>query len=91
MPHLVVPGSWHNVTRGRTRFELEGGNLDELIGALVEACPEAGYRLHSSRGELLRYHMFFVDGEQVFRTTPADEVELGPESIVEIIPALAGG
>lgn len=72
-------------------MELEGGTLTELIGALVETYPEAGYRLHSSRGELLRYHMFLVDGEQVFGTTPADEVELRPESIVEIIPPLSGG
>jgi hypothetical protein len=91
MAHLVVPGSWHNVTSGRVRSDLAAGNLRELIEAFVRAHPEAGYRLYSPGGELLRYHVFFVDGEQVHRSTPPDQVPLEPGSTVEIVPPLSGG
>jgi len=91
MPQLVVPGSWHNVTSGRVRSDLPAGNLCELLEAFVEEHPEAGYRLYSPGGELLRYHIFFVDGEQVYRTTPPEEVRLEAGSTVEIVPPLSGG
>ena len=91
MPHLLVPGSWHNVTSGRVRSELAAENLRELLEAFVRAHPDAGYRLYSPDGQLLRYHIFFVDGEQVYRTTPPDDVPLAPGSTVEIVPPLSGG
>jgi hypothetical protein len=91
MPHLVVPGSWHNVTSGRLQSDLAAGNLRELMEAFVRAHPEARYRLFAPGGELLRYHNFFVDGEPVYRTTPPDQVPLQPGSTVEIVPPLAGG
>lgn len=90
-PQLVVPGSWHNVTSGKVRSELAAGNLHELLKAFVDAHPNAGYRLYAPSGELLRYHIFFVDGEQVCRTTPLADVALEPGSTVEIIPPLSGG
>ena len=91
MAQVVVPGSWHNVIGGRARFDLPAGDLGELLRALVDAHPEAGYRLYSPAGELMRYHIFFVDGEQVCRRTAVGDVKLGPASVVEIVPPLAGG
>jgi hypothetical protein len=91
MPQLVVPGSWHNVTSGKVRSELPAATLRELLEAFVRSHPEAGYRLYSPAGDLLRYHIFFVDGDQVDRTTPPDEVALAPGSRVEIVAPLAGG
>jgi ThiS family len=91
MAHVVVPSSWHNVTDGQTRFDLPAATLDGLLRGFARAFPEAAYRLYSPTGELLRYHLFFVDGESVYRTVPADEVRLRPESRVEIIPPLSGG
>jgi molybdopterin converting factor small subunit len=79
------------VTSGKVRSELAADNLRELLEAFVQAHPQAGYRLYSPGGELLRYHIFFVDGEQVYRTTPHDEVVLEPGSTVEVIPPLSGG
>jgi molybdopterin converting factor small subunit len=91
MPQLTVPGSWHNVTSGHVRAELPAATLRELLEAFVRSHPEAGYRLYSPPGDLLRYHIFFVDGAQVERTTPPEEVALAPSSRVQIIPPLAGG
>ncbi|MFD0534541.1 hypothetical protein ACFQY7_12985 [Actinomadura luteofluorescens] len=47
MPHLIVPGSWHNVTSGKVRSELPAANLRELLDTFVRSHPEAGYRLYS--------------------------------------------
>ncbi|WP_329091189.1 MoaD/ThiS family protein [Actinomadura citrea] len=91
MPHLIVPGSWHNVTSGKVRSELPAANLRELLETFVSSHPEAGYRLYSPVGDLLPYHLFLVDGEQVPRATPPGDVALAPGSRVEIIPPLAGG
>jgi molybdopterin converting factor small subunit len=91
MPNLLVPGSWHNVTSGKVRSELPGATLGELLESFVAAHPDAGYRLYAPGGRLLRYHIFFVDGEQVYRTTPPEDVALEPGSTVEIVPPLSGG
>ena len=91
MPHLTVPGSWHNVTAGHVRSHLPAATLGELLEAFVRSHPEAGYRLYSPAGDLLRYHILFVDGEQVDRATRPEEVALAPSSRVEIIAPLAGG
>jgi hypothetical protein len=79
------------VTGGRARFELAADNLGDLLRAFATAHPQAGYRLYSPGGQLLRYHLFIVDGEQVLRATPPGEVPLTPESTVEIVPPLSGG
>ena len=91
MPQLVVPGSWHCVTSGKVRAELPAATLRELLEAFVRSHPEAGYRLYSSAGDLLRYHIFFVDGEKVDGATAPEDVALAPASRVEIIAPLAGG
>src|SRR3954447_13592842 len=91
MPQLTVPGSWHNVTSGHVRSDLPAATLHDLLEAFVRSHPDAGYRLYSPAGELLRYHIFFVDGEQVQSTMPPEDVPLGPNSHVRIIPPLAGG
>ena len=91
MPQLIVPGSWHNATSGKARIELPGANLRELLGAFVDSHPKAGYRLYSPAGSLLDYHIFVVDGVQVARMTPLDDVNLDQDSRVEIIPPLVGG
>jgi hypothetical protein len=88
---LTVPGSWHNVTSGQVRSELPARTLRELLEAFVRSHPDAGYRLYSAAGDLLRYHIYFVDGEQLERTTPPEDVALTPSSRVLIIPPLAGG
>ncbi|WP_007023595.1 MoaD/ThiS family protein [Saccharomonospora iraqiensis] len=91
MPQLIVPGSWHYATSGNVRLELQAANLRELLEAFVRSHPKASYRLYSPAGELLSYHIFVVDGTQVPRATPPDEVELTQGSRVEIIPPLVGG
>ncbi|TVT61463.1 MoaD/ThiS family protein [Amycolatopsis rhizosphaerae] len=91
MPHLIVPASWHNATSGKARLELPAVNLRELLDAFVRSHPKAGYRLYSPAGALLHYHIFVVDGVQVPRTTPPDDVNLTHSSRVEIIPPLVGG
>jgi hypothetical protein len=91
MPQLIVPGSWHNATSGKVRIELPGANLRELLEAFVDSHPKAGYRLYSPAGGLLDYHIFVVDGLQVPRMKPPDDVDLDQGSRVEIIPPLVGG
>jgi hypothetical protein len=91
MPQIVVPGSWHNVTRGRIRSELPATSLGELLRKFAQEFPDAAYRLYTPNGALLRYHIFFVDGEQVPRSSPVDEVRLVSDSVVRVIPPLAGG
>lgn len=91
MPHLIVPGSWHNATSGKARLELTAGTLRDLLDAFVHSHPKAGYRLYSPAGHLLDYHIFVVDGEQVPRMTSPEDVGLSPDSRVEIIPPLVGG
>jgi hypothetical protein len=91
MPHLIVPGSWHDATSGKANLELHATNLREILEEFVQSHPEAGYRLYSPTGSLLDYHIFVVDGEQVPRRTPPDDVGLTPASRVEIIPPLVGG
>ena len=91
MPHIVVPGSWHNVTRGCVHSKLAAADLGELLRAFADAYPEAAYRLYSPTGAVLRYHVFFVDGQQVPRATPISEVRLAPGSTVRVVPPLAGG
>lgn len=91
MPQLIVPGSWNNATSGTARLELHATNLRELLEEFVHSHPRAGYRLYSPTGSLLGYHIFLVDGEQVPRMTPPDDVGLTSTSRVEIIPPLMGG
>jgi hypothetical protein len=91
MPQLIVPGSWHDATSGTARLNLEATTLRELLEQFVHSHPKAGYRLYDPAGALLDYHIFVVDGEQVPRLTPPDDVGLTATSRVEIIPPLVGG
>ena len=70
------------------RLDLAAATLGELVSRLEEGWPGMRDRLCETGPVRIREHInVFVDGERVREL----DASLGPEAVVHIIPAVAGG
>jgi molybdopterin converting factor small subunit len=68
------------------RVEVEGTTVAAVLNALDARWPGMRDRLCDGRPALRRHITIFVDGERA-----ALDTEVGPQSEVDVIPAISGG
>lgn len=87
MPTVFIPTLLQAVTGGRSRVEVEGATVRQLIESLERAWPGIGERLLDG-GTLRPNISVAVDGE----VTPLGLLEpVSPSSEVHFIAAIKGG
>lgn len=88
MAKILLPAGW---THGsETEFEVPAGPLGEVIKRFAHAHPAHGRRLLGADGEPLDYFNVYVDDDPVARADRA-AAEIAADSVVTIVPPLAGG
>ena len=88
MPAVILPRSLAALVPGVERRTTVGGTtVGEVIRKLDERWPGIEDRLCDAGPSIRDYINVFVDGE---RTTALDQ-PVGPDAVVHVIPAVAGG
>ncbi|MFC5186372.1 ubiquitin family protein [Actinomadura harenae] len=88
MARILLPAGW---THGsETEFDVPDGPLAEVIKGFARAHPAHRRRLLGEDGEPLGYFNVYVDDDPVERADRA-AAEVGADSVVTIVPPLAGG
>ncbi len=87
---VQVPASLRELTGGRHEIRLEAGTVNEVLDLIRETEPLLAGRLFADDGRVRGFINVFVNGTEL-RHLEADRSEVGPGSILTIVPSVAGG
>jgi molybdopterin synthase sulfur carrier subunit len=90
VPTIRVPAPLRAHTDGRAVVEVEGGTVCAALEALAAAHPAAGTRVLDDAGRLHRFVNVFVGDDDV-RDLRGLDTTVGPDDVLAIVPAVAGG
>ncbi|RMI26215.1 MAG: molybdopterin synthase sulfur carrier subunit [Calditrichaeota bacterium] len=90
MARLIIPTPLRKFTGGRPTLEIEGNTVGEVLGNLITAFPDLRPHLLDDRGQLRQFVNIFV-GEEDVRTLEAAQTPVTSDTIISIVPAIAGG
>lgn len=87
---VQVPASLRELTGGREEIRVEAGTVDEVLDLIRRTEPLLAGRLFADDGRVRGYINVFVDGTEL-RHLGADRRDVGPGSVLSIVPSVAGG
>lgn len=90
MALVRIPTQLRKLTEGRAEEHVSGDTLEEVLGELEIRCPGIAARVLDDTGGIRRFVNLYVDGEDA-RFQSGLETRVETDSVVSIIPAVAGG
>jgi sulfur-carrier protein len=90
MSAVWIPQVLRSAVGGQKQVELEGGNVRELVDALVEKFPALRQQLLTEDGGLNRFVNVYVNGQDV-RYLDGLSTPVAERDEVRLLPAMAGG
>jgi MoaD family protein len=90
MATVRIPPVLRPKTDGQPELEAAGGNVGEVLRALIEAHPQTSEQLFGEDGQLNRYVNVYLNDEDV-RVLNGLETAVKDSDTVVILPAMAGG
>jgi molybdopterin converting factor small subunit len=85
-----VPEPLRDFTGGRGQLHLDAGTVDAVLEQIRRTEPLLAGRLFEDDGSVRGFINVFVDGTEI-RHLEAGRREVGPGSVVAIVPSVAGG
>lgn len=89
MTTLKIPTPLRQYTNGQAEVEVNGSNVDGAMRNLVEKYPALEQHLYNN-GEMRAFVNIFL-GQDNVKDLQGAETPLEEESILRIIPSIAGG
>ena len=90
MATIIIPTPLRKFTNNSSRLELNANSIYEAVNELTSNFPDLKKHLLDEHGKIRSFINIFVGSEDI-RTLQQDQTALKPDSIVSIIPAIAGG
>lgn len=90
MPTVRIPNTLRPLSGGRGELALDGDDLATVLAALEAAHPGFEERLMHEDGRLLGFVNVFVDDTEC-RRLDGLATPVGADTVVSIVPAVAGG
>jgi len=90
MATIIIPTPLRKFTNQKTRLEVDGSNVKEAIEELAVNFPDLKKHLIDENGQLRTFVNIFV-GDNDIRDLQKGETKVSADSVVSIIPAIAGG
>ena len=87
---VKIPPVLRPQTGGEANVSADGSTVGDVLGALVEAHPDARGQLFAEDGNLNRYVNVYLNDEDV-RVLGGLETEVSHSDTLVILPAMAGG
>lgn len=85
LPTLLRPAAG-----GKTRVAAEGSTVGEVLESVLAEYPALGSQVLGTEGGLHRFVNVYVNEDDV-RYLDRLETKVGPDDVVSILPAVAGG
>lgn len=90
MATIRIPPVLRPSVGGQRELTAEGGNVGEVLRALVAQHPDTARQLFGADGELNRFVNVYLNDEDV-RVLEGLETSVGERDELVILPAMAGG
>jgi molybdopterin synthase sulfur carrier subunit len=90
MSAVWIPQVLRSAVGGQKQVELSGGNVRELVDALVAKFPALRQQLLTEDGDLNRFVNVYVNGQDV-RYLNGLDTPVADRDEVRLLPAMAGG
>jgi molybdopterin synthase sulfur carrier subunit len=90
MTTVRIPSPLRRYTNSKSKVQVNGSTVTEVIENLEAAYPGVKSRLYDDSGQIKRYVNVFVNGEEI-RTLQGPDTPVADKDEVSIIPAMAGG
>ena len=90
MAQLIIPTPLRKYTNNAATFNTEGFTIEQAIEELVTEYPEVKPHLLDATGKIRGFIKVFV-GEDDIRSLDGDQTEIKEDTVVSIVPAIAGG
>ena len=90
MSTVWIPQVLRSAVGGVKQIDLEGGNVRELVDALIARHPSLRDQLLTPEGDLNRFVNVYVNGQDV-RYLQGLDTTVEARDEVRLLPAMAGG
>lgn len=90
MAKVIIPTPLRKFTDNQSAIEAESNSVLEAVNFLAERYPDLQEHLFDEQGKLRKFIRIYV-GEKDIRELNNEDTLLEPHSVVNIIPAIAGG
>jgi molybdopterin converting factor small subunit len=90
MAQLIIPTPLRKYTDNAATFNTESFTIEQAIEELVNEYPGIKPHLLDNSGKIRGFIKVFV-GEDDIRSLDGEQTELKDDSVVSIVPAIAGG
>jgi len=90
MATVIIPTPLRKFTNNTAKLNIEAGNVEEVIIDLSTNFPDLKKHLVDEQGEIRSFLNIFV-GDDDIRDLALGKTLLSQETVVSIVPAIAGG
>jgi sulfur-carrier protein len=90
MATIIIPTPLRKFTNNTSKVEVQGNNIKEVINDLTLNFPDLKKNLLDDAGKLRTFINVFVGNDDI-RNLQAEETAVKADTVVSIIPAIAGG
>ncbi len=90
MPSVLIPTPLRKLTSDLSEVSAAGGTVAEVLANLEAAFPGVKERIFDEAGEVRRFILVHVNGEDI-RFLDGVKTPVGERDEISITPALAGG
>ena len=90
MATIIIPTPLRKFAGNQSRLQIEAGSIQDAVKELVQKFPDMQKHLLDEHGKLRGFINIYVGNDDI-RNLRQEQTQLKPDSIVSIIPAIAGG
>jgi len=90
MAKLIIPTPLRKFSENEATFETAAFTVADAVAELVNEYPDLGKHLLDNNGKIRSFIKIFV-GEDDIRSLQGEDTPLEIDTIVSIVPAIAGG
>ena len=90
MATVIIPTPLRKFTNNTARLQIQANNINEVVNELTQNFPELKKHLLDESGKVRSFVNIFV-GDDDIRNLEQEQTTVKEETIISIIPAIAGG
>lgn len=90
MAKIIIPTPLRKFTENQASINNEGGTVLESVHQLADTFPDLSKHLFDDAGKIRQFIRIYV-GDEDINSLQKEHTEVQGDSVISIIPAIAGG
>ena len=90
MATVIIPTPLRKFTNNTARLEVKAGNIGDTIQQLTASFPDLKKHLLDEKGQVRSFVNIFIGNDDI-RNLQQEKTAVKEDTVISIIPAIAGG